>query len=103
MDADNNNNSLPWYLRGSLKDWSIIVGGIGLFYMTTVSSNASIKEALAKVAERQEAADKKSSEIISNQKESDKATVLLLKEMDLRLNKIQLEVEILKVELKNKQ
>lgn len=95
MDDNNNNNTLPWYLRGNLKDWAIIVGVVGFFYINVLGSNASSKE-------RQEAIASDISDIKNSIKDSDKGNQLLFKEIDLRLNKMHLELELLKTELNSR-
>lgn len=87
--VNNQDNQTPWYLRGNLKDWAIIIGGVGFFYLNTAGSNAAQQS-------RQETIVGDLSEIKSAIKEQAKESKINIKEIEMRLNNYELQLELLK-------
>lgn len=82
---DDNTNNTQWYLKGSLKEWGMIIGAIGFFYLNIAGNNAFQKTIADDVAD-----------IKKNQKEMQMESKISEKEKELRINKLELEIEILK-------
>lgn len=90
---DDNTNNTQWYLKGSLKDWAIIIGAVGFFYLNIAGNNAFQKTISNDLGD-----------IKNNMKEMQSESKISEKEKELRINKLELEIEILKktVEYTNK-
>lgn len=86
---DNQTNQTPWYLRGNLKDWALIIGGIGFFYLNTAGSNAQQQE-------RQVTIQADLLEIKNGIKEGAKESKIYMREIEMRLNNYELQLELLK-------
>lgn len=89
--ADNSNNNgaqnAQWWSKVTLKEWSIIVGAIGFFYLTIVGGVESLKSSVT--------------EIKATLKEDRLENRVILDKIRLDLDKVKTEVEILKIKVES--
>lgn len=95
MDSNKDN---AWWTKGSLKDWAIIVGLV--VYFVSSQWGASSKQDMTSM--KLEQVQKDVSEINSTVKEMSRETKVNLRDIEMRQNKIELEIEILKKDVKSR-
>lgn len=90
--VNNQDGQTPWYLKGGLKDWAIIVGAIGFFYLNVVGSNAAQQA-------RQETISSDLGEIKMVIKDQAKESKITIKELEMRMTQYELKLELLRQEV----